>query len=351
VAILAGNGTAQVAENSGTYAIISDGMLQIGDQFDRFQIQGHLAQGGQAEIYRAYDLVSRQEVALKIPDKTMIGDPAQYERFQRELEVMNTLRHPAVLRGVGSGQYNRMPYLATELVTGELLRHAIETQAPMPPEEAVPIVRKIAEGLAYCHANGVVHRDLKPENVIVTEQGQPVIMDFGLALTKGGRRVTYANLTASAGTPDYMAPEQVEGQRGDARTDEYALGTILFEMLSGRTPFSGDSSLAVMAQHVQGTAPRLDRVQPSVPRELAAVVARSLQRDPAARYPDMPSFIEALDHPEAADLTLLEQADEATAAGNAPSFWRSSAFKAVVAAILIMCAIVVLAVLLQFLHS
>jgi eukaryotic-like serine/threonine-protein kinase len=326
-------------------------MLQIGDQFDRFQIQGHLAQGGQAEIYRAYDLVGRQEVALKIPDKTMIGDPAQYERFQRELEVMNTLRHPAVLRGVGSGKYNRMPYLATELVTGELLRHAIETRAPMVPEEAVPIVRKIAEGLAYCHANGVIHRDLKPENVIITEQGQPVIMDFGLALTKGGRRVTYANLTASAGTPDYMAPEQVEGQRGDARTDEYALGTILFEMLSGRTPFSGDSSLAVMAQHVQGTAPRLDRVQPSVPCELAAVVARSLQRDPAARYPDMQSFIEALDHPETADLLLLEQADEAVAAGNTPSFWRSSAFKAVLAAILIMCAIVVLAVLLQFLHS
>ena len=107
---------------SGSYAIISDTMLQIGDQFDRFQIQAHLAQGGMSDIYRAYDVVNRREVALKIPDKTMIGDPAQYERFQRELVVMNTLQHPAILRGLGSGQYNRMPYLATELVAGQSLR-------------------------------------------------------------------------------------------------------------------------------------------------------------------------------------------------------------------------------------
>src|SRR5512144_892570 len=168
--------------------------------------------------------MNRRDIVLKSPDKMMIGDPALYERFQRELEVLNTLNHPAILHGLGSGQYNRIPYLATELVKGQSLRQIIAASAPLPLDQAVPLVRKIAEGMAFCHDHGVVHRDLKPENVLVTAEGQPVIMDFGLALTKSSHRVTYANLSATAGTPDYMAPEQIEGQRGDPRTDLYALG-------------------------------------------------------------------------------------------------------------------------------
>jgi serine/threonine protein kinase len=322
-------------------------MLQIGDQFDRYQIEAHLAQGGMSDVYRAYDVVNRCEVALKIPDQMMIGDPAQYERFQRELQVMNTLRHPAILRGLGSGQYNRTPYLATEFIDGQSLRQMIETAAPMPPDQAVDIVRKIADGMAYCHENGVIHRDLKPENILVTAEGQPMIMDFGLALTKGAHRVTYANLSATAGTPDYMAPEQVEGHRGDQRTDIYALGTILFEMLTGKTPFTGDNNLAVMAQHLQGSAPRLDRVQPGVTPELAAIVAKSLQRAPDDRYPDMRAFIQALDHPETADVTIL---DQATGVGAAESFWNSTAFKALIVSFLVILIIVVLAFLLQSLR-
>jgi eukaryotic-like serine/threonine-protein kinase len=322
-------------------------MLQIGDQFDRYQIEAHLAQGGMSDIYRAYDVVSRCEVALKIPDQMMIGDPAQYERFQRELQVMNTLRHPAILRGLGSGQYNRTPYLATELIEGQSLRQMIETAAPMPPDQAAEIVRKIADGMAYCHENGVIHRDLKPENILVTAEGQPMIMDFGLALTKGAHRVTYANLSATAGTPDYMAPEQVEGHRGDQRTDIYALGTILFEMLTGKTPFTGDNNLAVMAQHLQGSAPRLDRVQPGVTPELAAIVAKCLQRSPDDRYPDMRAFIQALDHPETADVTIL---DQATGVAAAESFWNSTVFKALIVSFLVILIIVVLAFLLQSLR-
>jgi serine/threonine protein phosphatase PrpC/tRNA A-37 threonylcarbamoyl transferase component Bud32 len=330
-----------------SYAIIPDSMLQIGDQFDRFQIQAHLAQGGMSDIYRAYDVVGRREVALKIPDKSMIGDPAQYERFQRELEIMNTLRHPAILHGLGSGQYNRTPYLATELVEGRSLREIIDTEAPVPPEAAVALICKIADGMAYCHANNVIHRDLKPENILVTAEGQPVIMDFGLALTKGARRVTYANLSATAGTPDYMAPEQVEGQRGDARTDVYALATILYELLAGQTPFTGDNNLAVMAQHLQGVAPRLDKVAPGVSPALAAVVARGLQREPDDRYPDMAALIEALDHPETADLSLLAQA----AAPASMPFWRSPAMRAVAISVALMLIIVVLAVGLQALKA
>jgi serine/threonine protein kinase len=334
----------QPTTEQNSYAII-DGMLQIGDQFDRFQIREHMAQGGMADIYRAYDLVNRRDVVLKIPDKMMIGDPAQYERFQRELEVLNTLDHPAILHGLGSGQYNRIPYLVTELVKGKSLRDIMAASAPLPPDQAMPLMRKIAEGMAYCHDHDVVHRDLKPENILVTDEGQPIIMDFGLALTKGSHRVTYANLSATAGTPDYMAPEQIEGQRGDARTDLYALGTLFYEMLSGTLPFSADNNFAVMQLHLNGVAPRLDKVQPAVSPELAAIVAKCLQREPGDRYADMHAFIAALDHPETADLALLDQKAVTTVA-DIP-WYRSPAVKAIATAFVILAVIVVLAVVLQ----
>jgi serine/threonine protein kinase len=332
----------------GTYAIIPGKMLQIGDQFDRYQIQSHLAQGGMSDIYKAFDLVNRREVVIKIPDKNMLGDPAQFERFQREMEVIGTLEHPAILKGLGSGKHNRVPFLVTEYINGPSLRKKIDTaNGPMPPDQAIPLIIKIAEGMAYCHEKGVVHRDLKPENILVREDGQPVIMDFGLALTKSAHRVTYSNLSVTMGTPDYMAPEQIDGQRGDARTDVYALGTILYEMLAGKTPFTGDNNLAIMAQHLHGKIPRLDQLNPAVSPELAAVVATSLQRDPKERYPDMKAFIEALNHPETVDLSILEQAGVSM---NAPSILQMQSLKAVGVAFIILIAIVALALALQALR-
>src|SRR5262249_50806589 len=126
-------------------------MLQIGDQFDRFQIRSHMAQGGMADIYRAYDLMNGKEVVLKIPNRMMIGDPAQYERFQRELEAINTLDHPAIQKGLGSGQFNRTPYLVTALVEGQSMRDVVSRDAPMPAERAIALTRKLADGIAYIH--------------------------------------------------------------------------------------------------------------------------------------------------------------------------------------------------------
>jgi eukaryotic-like serine/threonine-protein kinase len=331
-----------------TYAIIAGKMLQIGDQFDRYQIQAHMAQGGMSDIYRAFDLVNHRDVVIKIPDQSMLGDPAQFERFQRELDVMKTLDHPAILKGLGSGKYNRIPYLVTQLVEGQSLRTLIETSAPLPLEQAVTLTRKIADGLAYCHKNDVIHRDLKPENILITADWQPVIMDFGLALTKGAHRVTYSNLSATMGTPDYMAPEQIDGQRGNQRTDVYALGTIFYEMLAGKTPFTGDSNMAVMAQHLNGTAPRLDRVNPSVPPQLAAIVATCLARNPDDRYADMTVLIHALDHPENADLTVLEKLN--TSSGSAISLTQMQIIQGILIAVGIMGGLVLLALGLQYLH-
>jgi len=330
------------------YAIIAGKMLQIGDQFDHYQIQAHMVQGGMSDIYRAFDLVNRREVVIKIPDQSMLGDPAQFERFQRELGVMKILDHPAILKGLGSGKYNRIPYLVTEFVQGQSLRALIEASAPLPVDHAVALVRKIADGMAYCHKNSVVHRDLKPENILITSDGQPVIMDFGLALTRGAHRVTYSNLSATMGTPDYMAPEQIEGHRGDQRTDLYALGTILYELLAGKTPFTGDTHMAVMAQHLNGTAPRLDRVNPSISPQLAAVVATSLARNPEDRYTDMAAFIQALDHPENTDLTVLEKLN--TSSGSPMSLTQRQVTQGILIAVGIIAVLILLALGLQYLN-
>ncbi|MBK9782347.1 MAG: serine/threonine protein kinase [Anaerolineales bacterium] len=331
------------------YAIMTGKMLQIGDQFDHFQIQAHMAQGGMSDVYRAFDLVNRREVVIKVPDQSMLGDPAQFERFQRELEVMKTLDHPAILKGLGSGKYNRIPYLVTEFVDGKSLRSLIETSAPLSPDEAVSVTRKIAEGMAYCHQNEVIHRDLKPENILITSDGQPVIMDFGLALTKGSHRVTYSNLSATVGTPDYMSPEQIEGQRGDQRTDVYALGTILYELLVGKVPFTGDTNMAVMAQHLNGVAPRLDRVDPNIPSTLAAIVAKCLSRNPEQRYADMTALTDAFDHPENADLTILQQQGSSSMAGT--SIEQRQVLKGVLIAVGIIGGLIVLALILQYFQN
>jgi len=327
--------------------ILNGQMLQIGDQFDHFQIRGHIAQGGMSNIYRAYDLLAGKDVALKIPDKSMIGDPAQYERFQRELEVMRTMNHPAIQRGLGSGQYNNTPFLVTEIITGESMREYVRRAAPVEPEAAVNLTRKIADGLAHCHDNEIIHRDLKPENILITADGQPVIIDFGLALTKGAHRITYANLSATAGTPEYMAPEQIEGRRGDRRTDVYALGIMLFELLAGHTPFNGDNPLAVMSSHLHGSLPRLDKEIPGVSAQLAAVVFRCLQRNPAERYSDMRGLIADLDNLQGVDTSILEKT---AAPEKRRAFWRSPLVLPIGIGLLLLIAIIALAFGLQALR-
>jgi serine/threonine protein kinase len=322
-------------------------MLQIGDQFDHFHIRTHIAQGGMSDIYRAYDLLTGQDVVLKIPNRASIGDPAQYERFQRELEVMRTLDHPAVQKGIDSGQFNATPYLVTRPITGESMRAFVTARAPMAAEPALALIARIAAGLAHCHAHGIIHRDLKPENILITPEGDPVILDFGLALTRKAYRVTYANLSGAAGTPDYMAPEQIEGQRGDQRTDIYALGTMLYELLAGHLPFEGDHQMAVMALHLQGNAPRLDRAGLGLSPQVAALAARALQRDPDDRYPDMAALIHDLEHLDAVDTAIL---DRVQAAAAAPPFWRSPMFVSVLMGLVVLLVLVLIAFILQALH-
>jgi len=202
------------------------------------------------------------------------------------------------------------PYIVLEYVEGESFRRYLDDHKPLPLDRAIDFANQLAQALAYCHAQGVVHRDLKPENVLITSDGVLKLMDFGIALLEGAKRVTWGSFSPAVGTPDYMAPEQVRGERGDDRTDVYSVGVILYEMLAGEVPFRGDNSLAIMSQRVNQDAPRVDQVRPEVPLGLAAVVRRALMRDPSQRYPTMAAFAHDLTHLDAVDLELLDVAEK-----------------------------------------
>lgn len=276
-----------------------------GQRVDGYEIAESLGVGGMSEAYRARDCRSGSEVVLKFPHASLIGDPALFSRFQREIEIGRRLIHPNVQRVLGAGKLENgfSPYIVMEYVAGESLRQYLADHKPLPIDQAIDFARQLATALAYCHQQGVVHRDLKPENVLVTPDGQLKLMDFGIALLQGARRVTWGSLSATVGTPDYMAPEQVRGERGDERTDIYAVGVILYEMLTGDVPYQGDNPLAVMSQRVIHDPPPVSHRRPGVPRALDGVVARALQRDPAQRYQTMTELAYDLAHLDEVDLS------------------------------------------------
>jgi serine/threonine-protein kinase len=273
--------------------------LQAGETVNgRYEILEALGQGGMNDAYKARDRQTGRLVVLKIPFSSLIGDPATYSRYQRELEIGKRLHHPNLQQLLDEGRLDDgvAPYLVLDYVDGVLLREYLRQKAPLPVDEAIRIAVQLADALQYCHEQGVIHRDLKPENILIQPDGTVKLVDFGIALLQGARRLTFRRLTTGFGTPDYMAPEQVQGERGDARTDVYALGIMLYEMLTGEVPYHGDSPLAVMSQRVTTDAPLLRRKRPEVRPALEAVVWRALRREPSERYASMAAFREDLTH-------------------------------------------------------
>jgi serine/threonine-protein kinase len=264
----------------------------------KYEILESLGHGGMNDAYKARDRETGRLVVLKIPYLSLIGDPATFSRYQREMEIGKRLHHPNIQQLIAEGRLDggSSPYLVLEYVDGTLLREYLRQHAPLPVDEGINITSQLADALQYCHEHGVVHRDLKPENVLIEPDGTVKLVDFGIALLQGARRLTFRRLTTGFGTPDYMAPEQVQGERGDARTDIYAVGVMLYEMLTGEVPYQGDTPLAVMSQRVTTDAPLLRRKRPDLPPALEAVVWRALRRDPAERYPSMAALRHDLHH-------------------------------------------------------
>lgn len=262
-----------------------------GDLIDgRYRIEALIGSGGMADVWLAEDLSLPRRVALKVLHGHFARDPQFIERFRREAESAAALQHVNIVSIFDRGQVEDTYYIAMAYLDGRTLRDLI--QLGLTPPESVAIVRQILEAAGFAHRHGVVHRDLKPLNVIVDETGLATVTDFGIA------RAGVSDMTETGsvmGTAHYLSPEQAQGLEVDAQSDLYAVGVILYECLTGRVPFEGDSAVAVALRQVQEDPVPPSAWNPSVSPALDAVVMRALQKEPFDRFPDAESFIDALD--------------------------------------------------------
>lgn len=268
-----------------------------GDRIDQYDLEEEIARSGMATVFRARDRDDGRVVVLKIPHLQFASDIAFNERFHREEHIGQRLDHPAIIKVLTPREKSRL-YLAMEHVDGEELRERMRREGPLPIATAVEFAIQIADALTYLHGHGVVHRDLKPENIMVTPDGRVKLMDFGIALDETLRKVTWSGLSQTFGTPDYMAPEQVKGKRGDARSDLYSLGAILYEMLTGRPPFGGPNVYAAMQAKLRERPPPPRRLRAEIPPALEEIVLNMLEREPHQRPESALEVREALAHPD-----------------------------------------------------
>ena len=268
----------------------------IGQSLGRYQILEQLGEGGMATVYKAYDTRLERFVAIKVIRTDQFA-PAMLEemmrRFEREAKALAKLSHPSIVHVNDYGEYEGAPYLVMEYLPGGTLKLLPDT--PMPWQQALRSLLPIAEALAYAHEHNIVHRDIKPGNILLTEKGLPMLTDFGIAKileSKDGATLTGAGMTI--GTPEYMAPEQWTGESGP-QSDIYSLAVVLYELITGRKPFTADTPVGIMLKQVNGPLPRPSQFVPDLPVEVENVLLKALERQPQNRYQTMSEFVTALE--------------------------------------------------------
>jgi len=256
--------------------------LQPGEQFEHFRIEAFVTRTALTTIYRATDLRTGQDVAIKIPHPELECDPVFYSRFQREIAISKKLHHPCIVQTLDDGDMDQL-CIVMEWVEGKLLRRILSAEGKLPVERATRIAIRVCEALEYIHSQGVVHRDLKPENIMLCEGDRVKLIDFGISASEGMRRLTFSKLSNAMGTPDYISPEQIKRKHNDGRSDVYALGVILFEMLTGQMPFSGPSPFAIMNDRLVNDPPPAREINPDISVQMQEILYRAMERDPEDR--------------------------------------------------------------------
>jgi serine/threonine protein kinase len=257
--------------------------LATGSTFaGRYQVIEELGQGGMGRVYKVHDTKIGEKIALKIIRPESALDKKSLERFSNELKLARKIRHKNVCQMFDLGEDQGTRYITMEYVHGEDLRQLIRKVGRLSPGQAIAIVRQVCAGLEEAHKLGVIHRDLKPQNIMLDDDGNARIMDFGIARSLTGKGITGAG--AFIGTPEYMSPEQVEGQDVDERSDIYSLGVILFEMLTGRRPFEGDTTLSVAVKQKSETPPDPQLLNSQIPDDLSRVILKCLEKKRESRY-------------------------------------------------------------------
>ena len=278
---------------------MSDPVVRLNAALEgRYTIERELGEGGMATVYLAEDLKHSRRVALKVL-KPELAAIVGAERFLTEIKTTANLQHPHILPLHDSGDADGFLYYVMPFVEGESLRERIDREKQLAVEESLEITQKVANALDYAYGHGVVHRDIKPGNILVSEQGEPLVADFGIALAvahAGAGRITETGL--SLGTPHYMSPEQATGDRDvDPRSDVYALGCVLYEMLAGQPPFAAPTAQAVLVQILTSDAPSITMMRRTVPPNVGNALAKSLEKLPADRFASTAEFAAALADP------------------------------------------------------
>ncbi|HZC52303.1 MAG TPA: protein kinase [Mycobacterium sp.] len=250
----------------------------------RYLVQAKIASGGTSTVYRGLDTRLDRPVALKVMDSRYAGDAQFLTRFQLEARTVARLKNPGLVAVYDQGIDSRHPFLVMELIEGGTLRELLAERGPMPPHAVVAVLRPVLGGLAAAHLAGLVHRDVKPENVLISDDGDVKIADFGLVRAVAAAGITSASVIL--GTAAYLSPEQVRNGSSSPRSDVYSVGVLTYELLTGRTPFTGDSPLSIAYQRLDTDVPRAGAAIDGVPPQFDALVARATARDPADRYAD-----------------------------------------------------------------
>ena len=269
--------------------------VRTDEQLDHYRIDELIARSGMASIYRATDLRNDRQVAIKIPHAEMESDPLLYDRFRREEEIGKNMDHLGVMK-VFTDDHRSQVYMVMEWVDGRLLREILNQQKKLPLDRVIKITTRILDALQYIHDRGIVHRDLKPENVMVDAEDNIKLIDFGIASDLRGRRLTFANLSQTMGTPDYISPEQVKAKRGDARSDLYAVGVMLYEMVTGKVPFTGNNSFLIMNDRLLNNPVPPRELDPTISPQLQEVIYRAMEHEWKNRYARASEFARDLEH-------------------------------------------------------
>jgi serine/threonine-protein kinase len=278
--------------------------LNPGDVVDgRYRVDVKISRSGMATIYKCFDLKENHFVALKVPHMQYESDVGFFSRFQREADIGRILNHPNILKFYEPDPNQSRPYIVMELLEGKTLAQVLNEVKPLPIHDALQIAAHVADALSHMHAKGVVHRDMKPQNIMICNDGTLRIMDFGIARASDMRRLTFVGFTPAMGTPDYMAPEQVKGRRGDARTDIYSLGAMLYEMVTGALPFEADNPFMVMNARVTGDPKAPRKVNPAVPPEVEELILHAMEREPRRRFQTAKELKEQLEDTSLVKLT------------------------------------------------
>src|SRR6266516_552265 len=255
---------------------------------NRYELGETLGYGGMSEVHRGRDVRLGREVAVKVLRADLARDPQFQERFRREAQNAAALNHPAIVAVYDTGEtrtdYGPLPYIVMEYVDGRTLRDIVKTEGPLPGQRAMEIMADVSAALDFSHRHGIVHRDVKPANVMITKNGAVKVMDFGIARAVADGQAAVTQTAAVIGTAQYLSPEQARGEAVDARSDVYAAGCVLFELLTGHPPFVGDNPVSVAYQHVREDPRPPSTSNRDVTPDIDAVVLTALAKNRANRY-------------------------------------------------------------------